>query len=250
MKDGQNVQISLQSFEGPLDLLLHLIESDKMNIHEVPIARITDQYTAYLKQSIEFELDIASDFLVMAATLIALKARSLLPKSHEKDVFFEASGETESNPEQDLKERLIEYRAFKMLAQTLEQKQLERAQCVGRLPTPLEPYRDLPTVSDFLAGLELHHLQDALVHALSRTKPILDVNIIRDRETIPERMGTILKTLRHEKRTFISLIKNYHRKEIVTVFLAILELIRLNKITCKQEVRFGDIWVELKKTHS
>lgn len=247
MKTDQNYLISLQSFEGPLDLLLHLIESDKMNIHEVPIARVTDQYMAYLKQSMEFKLEIASEFLVMAATLIALKSRSLLPRRADKDAHMDEDGEVGIDSELDLKERLIEYKAFKMVAQTLSLKQVYRAQCIGRLPTPLTPYRELPTVPDFLAGLELIHLQEAVMRALSRTQSTLDVSVIRDRETIPERMNAILKVLRQEKTNFSSLIQSHHRKEIVTVFLAVLELIRLNKIMCWQEERFGDIWIELRK---
>ncbi|PWI56616.1 segregation and condensation protein A [Sulfoacidibacillus thermotolerans] len=249
MKEPQNYQISLQSFEGPLDMLLHFIESDKLDIHEIPIAKVTDQYMAYLNQSLEFELEIASEFLVMAATLIAIKARSLLPKRIEQNPQNPGDLDAENDPEQDLKERLLEYKAFKMVALTLEQKQVQRAEHIGRLPTALEPYRELPTVSDFLAGLELSHLQEVVLRVLTRSQKTVDVSVVRDRETIPERMNTILKTLQKGSTTFFALTKNRQRKEIVTVFLAILELIRLNKIICRQEAKFGDIWIELKKTN-
>lgn len=240
----EEYRVRLQAFEGPLDLLLHLIESQELDIYDVPIARITDQYMTYLRESMEFQLEVASEFLVMAAQLLAIKARSLLPRHGPMEIQVAYGLDAEYvDDERELRDRLIEYRAFKLAAQSLGDQSLLWAERIGRLPLPLESFQEQPTVSDFLAGVEVLHLRDSLVRALARTKIDLDVRIVRDRETVPQRMRLIEHQVRDAPTTFVRLLRNRRRREIVTVFLAVLELIRLNRIICRQEVQFGDIWI-------
>ncbi len=241
-------EVTLDAFSGPLDLLLHLIEQEELDIHEIAIAKVTDQYLKLLQDSLGQHLDVASDFIVMAATLLAIKARSLLPRSidafdeHLEDAYDEDDLVVSAT---ELKERLLEYRLIKQVTELLQQHEGEHNDSVGRLPIPLTPYRELLQVHDHLADVDLSRMFQALATALQRVAIEYNVDVVRDRETIPQRMRKIESQLRHAPRTLVSLLKSPSRREIVTVFLAVLELIKLNRIICKQEERFGDIWIEL-----
>ncbi len=240
----EDYRVRLQAFEGPLDLLLHLIESQELDIYDVPIARITDQYLTYVRESMEFRLEVASEFLLMAAQLLVIKARSLLPSHGPKEVQVAYGLDAEYvDDERELRERLIEYRAFKLAGQSLGGQSLLRAERLGRLPLPLESFREERAVSDFLAGVEALHLRDSLARVLARAKIDLDVRIVRDRETVAHRMRLIEHQVRTAPTTFFQLLRQRRRREIVTVFLAVLELIRLNRIVCRQEAQFEDIWI-------
>lgn len=249
--DSGEYRVRLQTFEGPLDLLLHLIESQELDIYDVPIARITDQYLAYLRESMEFQLEVASEFVVMAAQLLAIKARSLLPRHEPQEIQVAYSLDAQyADEERELRDRLIEYRAFKLAAEALAMQSQLRSERIGRLPLPLDLYQEQPTVSDFLAGVETLHLRDSLARVLTRAKVDLEVRIVRDRETIPQRMRLIEHQVRAAPTTFSHLLRSRRRREIVTVFLALLELIRLNRIVCRQEAQFGDIWITANAVHT
>lgn len=241
-------EVTLDAFSGPLDLLLHLIEQEELDIHEIAIAKVTDQYLKLLQDSLGQHLDVASEFIVMAATLLAIKARSLLPRSMDsfdeplEDVYDEDDMVVSAT---ELKERLLEYRFIKQVSAILQQHEGEYSDLVGRLPIPLTPYRELVQARDHLAGIDLSRMFQALATALQRAAVEYKVDVVRDRETIPQRMRKIEGQLRQAPRTLASLLKSPSRREIVTVFLAILELIKLNRVICKQEERFGDIWIEL-----
>lgn len=241
-------EVTLDSFSGPLDLLLHLIEQEELDIHEIAIAKVTDQYLALLQDSLGQHLDVASEFIVMAATLIAIKARSLLPRSVDTlddnlDDAYDEGDMVVSAAE--LKERLLEYRLIKQVTELLQQQEGEHNDSVGRLPISLTPYRELVRPCDHLAGIDLSRMFQALETALKRVAIDYNVDVVRDRETIPQRMRKIEGQLRHAPATLSSLLKGPSRREIVTVFLAVLELIKLNRVTCNQEERFGEIWIEL-----
>lgn len=242
-------QLQLQAFEGPLDLLLHLIEREECSIYDIPIARITDQYLALLRDSLAQQMEVASDFIVMAATLIALKARSLLPRPEPAEIQLQCDLDADYvDPEWELTQRLLEYRAFKEISRELQGMEHARSQVVGRMPMVLEPFRSEPSMSDVLAQVTLAGLAAAFAKALQRVPPIREVSVMRDRETIPERMRLIEKQLAQGKLEFETLLRHRGRREVVTVFLALLELMRLNRIICYQEGLFGEIWIERSKT--
>ncbi|KUO95866.1 hypothetical protein ATW55_09035 [Ferroacidibacillus organovorans] len=235
------IHVTLDSFEGPLDLLWHLIEKHEIDIYQIPIALITDQYIRVLKDRLDAQLEVASEFLVMAASLVALKARALLPRQEapaEEDEEIDAIAS-----ERALTERLLEYRAFKEVARVLKEMEGERALSVGRMPMNLDAYKtercDPPQL---LVSAE--QLMAAFEKVLARIPKERDVRVVRERETIPERMRRILRMLRDSPATFSSLLMIDHPREIVTSFLALLELIRNQQVTCRQEGLFSEIWIE------
>ena len=234
-------RLRLQAFEGPLDLLLHLIVAEELDIHQIPIAHITDQYLEYLRGGLSEQMDVASEFIVMAATLIALKARSLLPRAVPEEP--EPPAEEEAG-EAELARRLLAYRAWKEAAGMLAERGREQALTAGRLPLSLAPFRSRIPMADLVGDITPADLRRHLRAALARTGPAADVEIARGRETIPERMRLIERRLRSAPATFRSLLARPGRREIVTVFLAVLELIRQKKVRCRQEARFTDIWIE------
>lgn len=238
-------RLQLHAFEGPLDLLLHLIEREELDIYDIPIARVTDQYLALLRDSLDAQMEIASEFIVMAATLIALKARSLLPRPEPAETQLQCDLDAEYvDPERELTLRLLEYRSYKEMASQLQHMEFQRSQVVGRMPLALEAYRTDPSVQEVLAGVTLDRLTAAFLRAVSRVAPIREVSVVRDRETIPERMRRIEKQLDHGRLLFADLLAQRSRREIVTVFLAILELIRMNKVICYQEGLFEALWID------
>ncbi|MCY0877070.1 MAG: segregation/condensation protein A [Firmicutes bacterium] len=238
-------RLQLHSFEGPLDLLLHLIERDELDIYEIPIARVTDQYLALLHDSLDSHMEVASEFIVMAATLIALKARSLLPRPEPTQVQLQCDLDAEYvDPEWELTQRLLEYRAYKQVSQQLQELQQRRSQVVGRMPLVLDAYRVESSVSDVLSGVTLETLTAAFERALQRVVPVREVSVVRDRETVADRMRRIERQLQQGRLLFADLLTRPSRREIVTVFLAILELMRMNKVICYQEGLFGALWID------
>lgn len=236
-------RLRLEAFEGPLDLLLHLIVTQELDIHQIPIARITDQYLEYLRDSLADNMEIASEFIVMAATLISLKARSLLPRATLESADVEGDFDWTLEEESDLSRRLLEYRSYKEVASELARKERERGQSVGRMPLALDAYRYQPIASEQIGEVTLGQLLAALMEAVRRTKPPDDVEVVRDRETIPQRMRLIERLMRKGPLPFSALLGRGSRREIVTVFLAVLELIREGRVICEQSERFGDIWI-------
>lgn len=242
--------IHLDSFEGPLDLLLHLVEKNEMDIYNIPIAEITDQYLAYLHTMQQLQLDIASEFVVMAATLLAMKSNSLLPKPvlMELDDIYDMVDEG-ADPRQLLMERLIEYKKFKQLALELQSKETHRSSIYTRPPGDLTPYvpEEEPNPVN---GVSLYDLMDAfhkaLVKAVEEEEPV--AHIPRDEVSVRDRMLEIIDVLGTNGGValFSALLSSYKRRsELVVTFLAILELIKGNKIMCIQTSLFSEIELHL-----
>ena len=240
-------RLSLDAFEGPLDLLLHLIVTQEIDIHQISLARITDQYLLFLQDSIAAHMEVASEFIVMAATLIEIKAKSLLPqRRQDSDEGFDEDGDG-LDEERALARRLFEYRSFKEAAEALRSMEQRRAEWIGRMPLGLEGYRIEPSVADRLGPVQLADLLASLQVALRRTRPAQDVQIAHGRETVPQRMRSIERRLRQSGATFSELLERAaDRGEIVTVFLAVLELIRLRRVACEQTVHCGELWITLR----
>lgn len=241
--------VRLESFEGPLDLLLHLVEKNEMDIYNIPIVEITEQYLSYINAMQELRLDIASEFLVMAATLLAIKSNMLLPKPEplELDDVFDMVDEG-MDPRQLLMERLIEYKKFKQLATELQLRETHRSSIYMRPPADLSVF--VPDEEpNPVQGVSLYDLMDAFRLALVKAvedEPVAHVH--RDEVSVKERISEILEFLHSAQgqASFASLLSQYRRRsELVVTFLAVLELIKNRKIRCMQEKLFSDIQLQL-----
>jgi len=233
-------KIRLEVFEGPMALLMHLIEKNKLDIYDIPITTITEQYLAYLKTLNEFNIDIASEFLVMAATLLQIKSRMLLPRSSP----VQTEEEDEFDPRQELVDRLLEYRKFKQLSIALEDMALQRARFFTRLPQPLATKFLLPE------GLNLEHLLTAFA-AVWESAVDDCAFVTREEVSVQDKMHDIMHLLykcngRIEFRD--TLIRTGTRSEVIAAFLALLELIKLKRITIQQQQGFAPIYIVLRES--
>jgi segregation and condensation protein A len=228
--------VKLPAFEGPLDLLLHLIRKSEINIYDIPISLITGQYLEYLNLMKSLNLAIAGEFLVMAATLIHIKSKMLLPLSETDDL------EEETDPRADLVMRLLEYQRFKDAANGLESREQEWREVFYRPPAvgSGEPPDEIN-----LVDLSLFDLLEALRGVMQRAPEKRGLEIVVDELSVQDRMGLILDRLEGEENlTFNSLFdRDTARLAMVVTFLALLELIRLKRVHIIQTELFGVIRV-------
>jgi segregation and condensation protein A len=228
-----SVTIKLARFEGPLDLLLHLIKRDEIDIYDIPISHITQQYLAYIELMRALDLDVAGEFLVMAATLMRIKAKMLLP--------LPAVGEEEEegDPREELVQRLIEYRQFKEAAVTLKSKEGERRLLFERGMIPTEDDAGpLP-----LAPATLFDLLDALNRVMSRV-PVQSVYEVQgEMYDVEDKMSLIASTVAERGTVSFTelLLRCRVRAEMIVTFMALLELIKLGIVAVMQDLNFGDI---------
>ncbi len=230
-------QVRLQQFEGPLDLLLHLIKENQINIYDIPINLITQQYVQYLETMRSLNLYVAGEFLVMAATLLHIKSRMLLPVEDRPP--DEDDG---PDPREELIRRLLEYKQFKEAARELDEQGRRWRDVFTREPEPLPDAEPEELASD---EVSLFDLVDALQSIIDRTPSSPLMEIIPDHLTVRNQMNSILETLeRRESVTFEELfIGPLHKLTLIVTFLALLELIRLRTIRVYQAEMFGSILV-------
>lgn len=234
-------KVRLEAFEGPLDLLLHLVNKMEIDIYDIPVAEITDQYMEYIQTMKEIELNVASEYLVMAATLLAIKSSTLLPKMEPSD----DEDEYEEDPREALIKRLIEYRKFKEAASTLKEKELEENQIFTR---PQYQFDETMTKAPVVRGdVSIYKMIDALQLVMERqswNQP-LETKIDRIEISIEERMKEIISVVYNTNDiiTFDELFPYPNRSHIVTTFLAILQLLKDNKIFCQQKTHFQPIYI-------
>ncbi|MBY0084464.1 segregation/condensation protein A [Brevibacillus brevis] len=235
--------IKLDSFEGPLDLLLHLIDKAEVDIYDIPVAEITEQYLATIDKMQELQLDVASEFVVMAATLLSIKSKMLLPKK-EEHVFqqFLDMDVDEIDPREELVARLLEYKRYKMLAENLREMEIGRNQVFTRPAENLSPY--VREEDHTVSNVTLYDLINALEKLVKKTKekePMTKVS--RDEISIKDRMTEIRQAVRSGGMVRFSELftQGATRTEIVTTFLALLELMKAKHITCVQNQLFQDI---------
>ncbi len=229
--------IKLDAFEGPLALLLHLIEKNRIDIYDIPVAAVAEQYLAYLRAWSEFNMEVATEFLSMASTLLLIKSRMLLPKPVRSDENVET--DEEEDPRAALVERLVEYRRYREAGDALQDLLRQRQRYFKRLPQAFSLERALPT------GLTLQDLLAAFA-ALWETVAEEFRTIVREEVTVQDKMTDILGLLEaHQgKLEFRQALKRSGSKsEIVSTFLAILELIRLRRILVRQAESFGQIFL-------
>jgi segregation and condensation protein A len=230
-------QVKIENFEGPLDLLLHLIKKNEINIYDIPIALIARQYLDYLSVMKELNLGVAGEFLVMAATLLHIKSRMLLPV--EEAVVDEEDG---PDPREELVRRLLEYKQFKEAASQLDYKERLWRDVFSRekgAPVELTPDENL------LDEISLFDLVDALQGVLTRHPETRLVEIIPDNLTVRTRMSAIIEALElQESLAFTALFEeSSHRLVVIVTFLALLELIRIRVVRVFQSETFGTILV-------
>ncbi len=233
-------EIRLDNFEGPLDLLCHLVDKNKMDIHEVNITKITDQYIEYINAMKELNLDVTSEFVLMASTLLFIKSKSLLPKQVEDESEL---------TEEELIHRIIEYKKYKEITKKLRnQFDIYSKRCY-KLPDKVE----LPK-----RKLEENYSSDLLVESyralLERNKEKININAtniekiaITETVTVTSKVKDIFRELMKKPKFVFNKLcktKKYTRLETVTAFTGLLELTRRNKIKAEQEKIFGDITVE------
>jgi len=227
------IKIKIPVFEGPFDLLLHLIRENKIDIYDIPISVITSQYLEYIEIMKELNLEIAGDFLVIAATLIQIKSRMLLPPDEEAPL------EEQEDPRRDLVQRLLEYQRYKDAALDFRTKEDEWLKVFHREPLSDEEEGEL-----YLFDLSLFDLLDAFRKILEKA-PSEIVSITKETLTVKNRMSMIMEIIEeHEAVRFEDLFKEGITKiHLIVTFLALLELIRLGLARAYQEREFGNIWV-------
>lgn len=238
---SQEYTVHLKAFEGPLDLLLHLIEKNKIDIYDIPIAVLTDQYLSYLDQFREFNIEVASEFLIMAATLLQIKSRILLP---DQDIDSDDE-QSDEDPRQELVERLLEYRRFKEISSVLNEMATTQMHVFYRASV-LPPVQHIPP-----QNLDINVLwkafQDVLESQLSE-KTIRRVS--KEKFSVQDKMLFILSLLQQSNDNIILFTEAFDidrdRAEMIATFLAMLELIKLRRIHIKQTYFFSPIYIYLR----
>lgn len=243
-----SIDVKLQVFEGPLDLLLHLIEKNQVNIYDIPIVTITEQYLEYLGEMQRQDLDVMSEFLVMAATLINIKAKMLLPKEEEEE-------EVEEDPRAELVRRLLEYKMYKYAATELKDMELDAAGSIYRspaIPKEVAEYREEIDPVELCDGLTLNRLNEIFQMVMKKQVEKIDPirskfgTIEREEINIEERMDTIRDQVKGLKGiSFRTLLEIQASKiNVIVTFMAILELMKVGAITVRQDGLFDDIMID------
>src|SRR3990167_1357297 len=232
-------KLKLEIFEGPLDLLLYLIKKDDIDINDIPISQITEQYMQYINMMKMLDLDVVGDFLVMAATLMQIKSRMLLPPDPNEQP------EEELDPRDELARRLLEYRKFKEIAEALKEKETLRQDFFGR-NIDSEALQQLKEESrEIYYEASLFDLISAFSEALRKAPEEIIHEIITEEFTVEKKLHDILHLLLKESPIRLhDLFERARTKiEIIVTFLAVLELIRLKELIAVQKGVFGEIEV-------
>lgn len=242
--------VKIEAFEGPLDLLLHLINRLEIDIYDIPVAKITEQYLIYIHAMKELQLDVASEYLVMAATLLAIKSKMLLPK-HEEEMVEDFELEQDDDPRNELVERLIEYKKFKEAAGDLKSMEQERGLMYTKPPSDLTEYAKEIRNDNMDLDISLYDMLGAFQKLLRRKKlqRPMSTKITRQEISIEKRMDEIIDFLKAKgtRQSFNDLFPEPDREHIVVTFLAILELIKRKEIDVQQEDNFAEIFMTARK---
>ncbi|UOR12416.1 segregation/condensation protein A [Halobacillus amylolyticus] len=237
----ESYQVKLDGFEGPLDLLLHLINRYEIDIYDIPVSKITEQYMNYVHAMQELELNMASEYLVMAASLLAIKSQMLLPTIPGDE---ELTENEEEDPRDELMNRLIEYKRYKEAAEDLKQKELDANRIYTRPEMDLFEYAEKQGVTEGEASV--YDMIAAMGNILKRkkTEKPKDATIKRDEVSIRVRMDDILKQVDiKEGLRFSELFAEHSKPQVVVTFIAILELMKNKEVTCVQENHLEDLIV-------
>lgn len=228
------LKVTLPSFHGPLDLLLHLIKHHKIDIYDIPIALITEQYTGYLDAMEELSLDVAADYIYMAALLIHIKSKMLLPHDEEAEI---------EDPRKELVDRLLEYQRFKAVAESFAELDVLR---MGVWPRPATPIPGTDASEIDMSEVGLFDLIDAFRSALNRYKQNHPqaIELKRMVHKISDKMRELYATLQEKSPIRLQwFLEGRDRNELIAIFLGTLELVRLGGISLKQRQNFGEILI-------
>ncbi len=243
-----SLPVTLDVFDGPLDLLLYLVEKNKVEIYDIPIAEITDQYIEYIKLMQENQMEVMSDFLVMAAVLLKIKSAMLLPKPEDD------SEVPEDDPRMELANRLMEYKMYKFAAASLRDMSVEASKRLYRsenLPPEVEGYKEPVKAEDVIGNTTLELLTQIFNDVIKRNANRLDPirsnfgKIQKEEVNFTEKVMKIQEYgLAHKKCSFRKLLEDSHNKvEVIVTFLGILELIKMGRVEIVQEDTFSEIEV-------
>jgi len=236
-------KIKLEIFEGPLDLLLYLVKKDHLNIYDIPISKVTDQYLAYMELMKLLDLNIAGEFLVMAATLMQIKSKMLLPAEPQENQ------EEEEDPRAELVRRLLEYEKFKEVAETLRQRELGQQEVFKR-PKGVDQVQKLQEKEVYFEA-SIFDLISAFSKALEEVPKEVFYEVFKDEFTIEEKVHQILHLLLEKPSMALSELFRQAKNKIETIvtFLSILELIRMKEIVAVQKGLFEDIEITRNKNN-
>ena len=246
------IPVKLEVFEGPLDLLLHLIDKNKIDIYDIPIVEITAQYLDYIRRMQTEDMNVMSEFLVMAATLLDIKCRMLLPKEVNEE------GE-EEDPRAELVQRLLEYKVYKYMSYELRDKQVDAQRFFYReqhLPKEVEGYRQPVDYAELIGEMNLQKLQDIFKSVVRKQEDKIDPirsnygNIEKEEIDMDAKALHVEEyILAHSHCSFRELLEKQHSKmEVIVTFLVILEMMKMGKINIVQENTFDDIFITLKES--
>lgn len=234
--------LKLENFEGPFELLFHLLEKEKINIYDIPIVKITEQYIEYIEAAKSMDLELASEFMVMASTLLNIKSKMLLPKNPIK--------KEEEDPREELVQKLIEYKIYKEISKYLEQSEIDASKNFPRSKKDNIKYKENVKI---VLDVSIDKLVDAFKNVLKRkelNEKLKNTDsfihqVSREEFTIEDKMQYIKNNVNRETEIiFYSLFdEDYTRAEVVTTFLALLELIKLKIIIVAQKDVFSDIFI-------
>ena len=237
-----NVEFKINDFEGPLDLLLHLIKESKMDIMNIEIESITEQYMNYLDSQEKMNLEIASEYLVLASELIEIKSKMLLPREQTEV----SSDEYEEDPREELVKRLLEYQTYKEITKVLHEKEEERSNYYTKSPENYSNYSDGEV--EIKVDYEIDDLINALKSYLARKKDNkpLNTKVTVNEISVSSRRHDIRNILKEKKKiNFFELFPIVSKEYIVATFLAVLEMAKSKELIIKQEENFGEIICEV-----
>ena len=240
------LKVKLQVFEGPLDLLLHLLEKNKVSIYDIPIVEITNQYIEYINEMKRQDLNVVSEFLVMAATLLDIKSRMLLPKEEQE--------EEEQDPRAELVQKLLEYKMYKYMSYELRDRQVEGEQAMYRspaVPGEVLAYEEPVDLDQLLDGITLARLNKVFREVMRRQTDKIDPvrskfgKIEKEEVTLPDKLMYVTEYARkHGRFGFrVLLERQYSRIQVVVTFLAVLQLMKEGAILIEQEQPFEEIMI-------
>lgn len=239
------IPVKLDVFEGPLDLLMHLIDKNKVDIYDIPIVEITNQYMEYIRAMQEQDLNVMSEFLLMAATLLDIKCRMLLPKEVNEE------GE-EEDPRQELVEQLLQYKMYKYMSYELKDRQMDGERLMFKEPTipdEVKCYQEPVDLDELLDGLTLAKLNAIFAEIMRRKEDKLDPirskfgKIEREEVTLSDKLAYVEQYAKfHRCFSFRELLNRQRSKmHVIVTFLAILELMKMGTIFIEQDGTFADI---------
>ena len=243
--ETKNYAVKIDNFEGPIDLLLYLIEKNKMKIEEINLTEITDQYIEYLNEMEKMNLEIASEFLVMASTLLYLKSKNLLPKQEEAE---------EELTEEELIKRIIEYKKYKTISQVFKENYVENSKRIFKTQEDIKlPKQVLEEKysNEMIPEIYRNLLEKTSVRINKNAKNIEKIALVEN-YTVGDKVKEMFRVLIKQKKFIFNKLfslKSRDKQEVVTAFSGLLELSRRDKVETKQEELFGDIYVEKRKNN-